>query len=100
MSQKVTSLPEHFGRVDDPRVDRTKQYLFIDMLVIAIVRNTLRMPPRGRFRSQLFLGHPRTHLNRSLMLHFRWKSKINICAHSSRDEPMSLAQPQNRKKRA
>jgi predicted transposase YbfD/YdcC len=34
--QKVTSLPEHFSRVADPRVDRTKQHLLIDILVMAI----------------------------------------------------------------
>jgi predicted transposase YbfD/YdcC len=36
VSQKVTSLPEHFARVNDPRVDRTKRHLLIDILVIAI----------------------------------------------------------------
>jgi predicted transposase YbfD/YdcC len=36
VSQKVTSLPEHFAQVHDPRVDRTKQHLLIDILVIAI----------------------------------------------------------------
>ena len=36
MAHKVTSLPDHFQRVDDPRVDRTKRHLLIDILVIAI----------------------------------------------------------------
>ncbi len=36
MSRPVTSLPEHFGQIDDPRVERTKQHLLIDILVIAI----------------------------------------------------------------
>ncbi len=36
MSETVTSLPEHFRGVDDPRVDRTKPHLLIDILVIAI----------------------------------------------------------------
>ena len=36
MSQTVTSLPEHFARVADPRVGRTKRHLLIDILVMAI----------------------------------------------------------------
>jgi len=36
MSRPVTSLPAHFGQIDDPRVERTKQHLLIDILVIAI----------------------------------------------------------------
>ena len=36
MSQKVTNLPEHFARVTDPRVERTKRHMLIDILVIAI----------------------------------------------------------------
>jgi hypothetical protein len=36
VSQKVTSLPDHFARVTDPRVERTKRHLLIDILVIAI----------------------------------------------------------------
>ena len=35
MVQPVTSLPEHFGAIPDPRVDRTRQHLLIDMLVMA-----------------------------------------------------------------
>jgi len=37
MSQPVpTSLREHFERVDDPRVERTKDYALLDIIVIAI----------------------------------------------------------------
>lgn len=36
MSPKVTSLSEHFARVADPRVERTKRHVLIDILVIAI----------------------------------------------------------------
>jgi predicted transposase YbfD/YdcC len=36
MSQKVTSLPKHFAGVADPRVERTKRHLLIDILVMAI----------------------------------------------------------------
>jgi predicted transposase YbfD/YdcC len=36
MSQKVTSLPAHFAGVADPRVERTKRHLLIDILVMAI----------------------------------------------------------------
>ncbi len=36
MSRPITNLPEHFGQIDDPRVERTKQHLLIDILVIAI----------------------------------------------------------------
>lgn len=36
MSQRVPSLPEHFAGVVDPRVERTKRHLLIDILVMAI----------------------------------------------------------------
>jgi len=32
----VASLKEHFGTITDPRVDRTKEHLLIDILIIAI----------------------------------------------------------------
>jgi predicted transposase YbfD/YdcC len=36
MSRPITSLPEHFGQIHDPRAERTKRHLLIDILVIAI----------------------------------------------------------------
>ena len=32
----VATMTEHFGRVEDPRIDRTKLHKLVDIIVIAI----------------------------------------------------------------
>jgi len=38
----LANIREHFGTITDPRVDRTKLHLLIDILVIAICAVVLR----------------------------------------------------------
>jgi hypothetical protein len=66
------------------------ELLRADFCQTVIVRETPPCHPRRRFTSQFCLSHLRNRVSRLFMPHFPWLSKMNICAHSSRDAPLWL----------